>query len=175
LTLQLGSGLSKLDGAINVDINIQTRPNVVCDLDQIPYPFHSDTFEVVIALSTLEHLKNFFAVMGEIHRIAKAGASVYILTPHFSDAASFVDPTHYQHFSARSFDYFIEGSTIELEYGFYAPHRYRLVRRLIELAGPLNYLAPLRWFVNRNPTFWETYLCYLIRGDALFLELEVLK
>jgi len=174
--LQLGSGMTtKLKNTVNVDINPQTRPDVVWDLNSFPYPFMSDSFDTVTALSILEHLKDFFAVMGEIHRISKPGASVFILVPHFSSAAGFTDPTHCQHFGARSCDYFIEGSDIERDYGFYIQYRYRQVRRYIELAGLFNYVCPLRWLVHRYPAFWEEYLCYVIRGKGIFWELEVVK
>lgn len=175
-TLQLGSGLAtRLKGAINVDVNPNTKPDVLCDLDCLPYPFEGKTFDMVVAISILEHLKDFFAVMGEIHRISKPGASVFILVPHFSSAAAFVDPTHRVYLSARSCDYFIEGSDIEKEYGFYMPYRYSLKKRYIQLAGIFNYIPPLRWLVGRYPAFWENYLCYIIRGAGIFWELKVIK
>ncbi len=175
-TIQLGSGMAtKLANSVNVDINPQTRPDVVCDLNSFPYPFKSDSFDVVIALSVLEHLKDFLGVMGEIHRISKPGASVYVLVPHFSSAGAFADPTHCQHFSARSCDYFVEGYAIERDYGFYIPYCYRLDRRHVALTGLFNYVWPLRWLVNRYTAFWEEYLCYIIRGKGVFWELEVIK
>ena len=174
-SIQLGCGLSKLEHAMNVDINPIAQPDVLCDLNNFPYPFKSNTYEVVIALSTLEHLDDFFGVMGEIHRIAKNGALVYILVPHFSSAAAYMDPSHHQRLSARSCDYFIEGTPMENGYGFYVPYRYRLVRRYVQLSGIYNYIFPLGWLVSRNPGFWEEYLCYIIRGKGIFWELEVVK
>ena len=175
-TIQLGSGIAtKLDNAVNVDINPETSPDVVWDLNSFPYPFENNSFEIVIALSIIEHLKHFFDVMGEIHRISQPGTSVYILVPHFSSAAAFVDPTHCQHFSARSCDYFIKGSDIERDYGFYVSYRYRIIKRYLDLAGWFNYIWTIRWLVNRYPGFWEEYLCYFIRGKGVFWELEVIK
>lgn len=175
-SIQLGSGMTaKLSNTMHLDINPDAKPDVVWDLNLFPYPFESNSFDVVTALSILEHLKDFIAVMGEIHRISKPSASVYILVPHFSSAAAFTDPTHCRHFGARSCDYFIEGSDIEKDYGYYIPYRYRLVRRYIELMGLLNYVWPIRWFVNRFPAFWEEYFCYIIRGKGVFWELEVVK
>ena len=175
-SIQLGSGLcAKIKNAINVDINPQTQPDVVCDLNNFPYPFESNTFEVVIALSVIEHLEDFFGVMGEIHRIAKNGASVYVLVPHFSSAGLYVDPSHRQHLSARSCDYFIEDTPIEKDFGFYVPYRYKRIKQYVELSGVYNYILPLRWLVSHNPGFWEEYLCYIIRGKGIFWELEVVK
>lgn len=173
--LQLGCGMSRLSHATNVDVNPKAGPDVAWDLNISPYPFKNDTFSMIVALSVLEHLNDFFPVMGEIHRISKTGASVYILVPHFSSAAAFVDPTHRSYFSARSCDYFIAGSDIEKNYGFYTPYRYEMVGRYIALQGWFNYMQPLPWFVNRYPAFWENYLCYIIRGAGIFWELRVVK
>jgi SAM-dependent methyltransferase len=175
-TIVFGSGTAtRLNNAVHVDINPLIRPDIICNLNDIPYPFKSDTYEVVIALSILEHLDDFFGVMGEIHRIARNSASVYILVPHFSSAGLYVDPSHRQHLSARSCDYFIEGTSIENDFGFYVPYRYRLINRHIELLGIYNYILPLRWLVSRSPGFWEEYLCYIIRGKGIFWELQVIK
>ncbi|OGR53028.1 MAG: hypothetical protein A2049_04715 [Elusimicrobia bacterium GWA2_62_23] len=173
--LQLGCGMHRIANATNVDLSSKTGADVEWDLNNFPYPFKDNTFSVVVSLSVLEHLDDFFSVMGEIHRISKDGASVYILVPHFSSAAAFVDPTHKSHFSARSCDYFFQGTDIEKDYGFYESYRYELVRRYVDLQGWLNYVLPLRWFVNRYPAFWENYLCYLLRGAGIFWELKVVK
>jgi len=173
--VQLGSGISTLlQGTLNLDINLNTNPDVICDLN-VRFPFRDDVFDMVVAISLLEHLNKFFDVMGEIHRIAKSGASVHILVPHFSSAAAFVDPTHRQLLSARSCDYFIAGTRIEGRYGFYLPYRFRLRQRYVELAGIWNYLPPLRWLANRHTALWEEYFCFLLRGAGIYWELEVVK
>lgn len=175
-SVQLGSGLATQPlHAINVDINSSTKPDVICDLNKKTFPFSDDSFDMVIAISILEHLKDFFSAMGEIHRISSHGATVHILVPHFSSAAAFVDPTHYRFFSARSCDYFVSETEIEQAYGFYAPYRFRMNKRYIELAGIWNLIPPLRWLVKRHTAFWENHLCFLIRGAGVYWELEVDK
>lgn len=174
--VQLGCGLdTQLLRAVNVDINSGTRPDVVCDLNCKTFPFADNSFDQVVAISILEHLHDFVAVMGEIHRISRHGATIHILVPHFSSAAAFVDPTHYRFFSARSCDYFVAGTEIEKSYGFYTPFRFRMNKRYIELAGIWNYIPPLRWLVAKHPAFWEEHLCFLIRGAGVYWELEVDK
>jgi SAM-dependent methyltransferase len=174
--VQLGSGFAtRIPGAIHVDIASDTNPDIIFDLNNTPYPFPDNSVNVIVAISILEHLSNFLGAMAEIHRIAKPGASVYILVPHFSSAASFVDPTHCQHLSARSCDYFICGTDLESKYGFYTPFRFNLVRRYVELAGVLKYIPPLRWLANSRSAFWEDYLCYIIRGSGIFWELTAKK
>lgn len=174
--LQLGSGMATaLPGCVNVDINATTKPDVICDLNAKAFPFQENTFDMVVAISLLEHLNDFFAAMGEIHRISKHGASVHILVPHFSSAAAFIDPTHRQFLSARSCDYFISETDIERSYGFYLPYRFQLKKRIVELAGIWNYLPPLRWLAGKRTAFWEEHLCFLFRGSGVYWELEVVK
>ena len=175
-SVQLGSGLgTRLPDAINVDINSSTDPDVICNLNNKAFPFKDNVFDMVVAISILEHLNDFFTVMGEIHRVSKCGATVHILVPHFSSAAAFVDPTHCQLLSARSCDYFIENTDIEREYGFYTPYRYRMKKRYIELAGIWKYLPPLRWLAEKHTAFWEEHLCFIVRGAGVYWELEVDK
>jgi SAM-dependent methyltransferase len=176
VTAQFGSGIAtKLPNAINVDINMVTKPDVICDLNAKSFPFKTNSFEMVVAISILEHLDDFFSVMGEIHRISKPGASVHILVPHFSSAGAFVDPTHCQFISARTCDYFIDGTDIEREYGFYIPYRFRLKKRHVELSGIWNYIPLLRWLAEKHTAFWEEHLCYIFRGSGVYWELEVDK
>lgn len=174
-TLHLGSGLSPLAGATTVDLNQAVRPQVICDLNNTPWPFADNSFETIVALSIVEHLDNFLAVMGEIHRVTRPGAMVNILVPHFSSGAAFVDPTHKQHLSARSCDYFIEGCATGMDYGFYVPYRYELVRCFVELAPVCRYLPGAAWLARRHTAFWEDYLCYVLRGAGIFWQLKVMK
>lgn len=148
---------------------------MVCDLNQVPWPFADDTFDGLVALSVLEHLDDFLGVMAEIHRISKPGAIASILVPHFSSAAAFVDPTHKQFLSARSCDYFIRGTELENEYGFYVPYRFELVIRHVHLQGGLRYFPGAEWLADRYPTFWEDYLCQFLRGGGVFWQLRAMK
>jgi hypothetical protein len=175
-SLQLGSGVGTiLPGILNVDINASTKPDVICDLNAKIFPFQEKTFDMIVAISLLEHLNDFFAAMGEIHRISKRGASIHILVPHFSSAAAFVDPTHRQLLSARSCDYFISGTDIERAYEFYLPYRFALKKRIVELAGVWNYVPPLRWLAEKKTVLWEEHLCFAVRGAGVYWELEVVK
>jgi hypothetical protein len=174
-TLQLGSGRGYLKSATNIDFNKFTNPDVIHDLNIQPYPFRKNSFDMVVAISILEHLTDFFAVMSEIHRVSKANADVFILVPHFSSSASFIDPTHKLHLSSRSCDYFINGTELEKSFGFYIPYRFAIKKRIISLQGIWDYLIPIRWLVNKYPDIWEDHFCYLVRGAGVYWELQVKK
>ncbi len=82
--LNLGSGEFPKAGFVNVDFHSVREPNVRHDLDLFPYPFADNEFDRVESDHCLEHLRDPFAVMREIHRIAKPDAPVIIRVPHFS-------------------------------------------------------------------------------------------
>ena len=92
----------------------------------------------------IEHLPNFFAVFAELHRILKPGGFVVVLTPHFSNDGSYIDPSHVLHLSARSFDYFIEDTDIFKTYGFYSNNRFRVRQRLLMIEPPWHYIPGLQ-------------------------------
>ena len=95
--LNLGCGQFKKDGFINLDMSELCNPDILHDLENIPYPFKNGAFDLIEADHVLEHLSDPFRVMGEIHRILKPGGKLVIKVPHFSRALS-----HPQH--KRGFD-----------------------------------------------------------------------
>jgi SAM-dependent methyltransferase len=97
--LNLGSGRKYLADAVNVDHQASTNPDLVHELNAIPWPLPDNHFETVLLADSLEHLEDVVATMEEIHRVCRHGAVVRITTPHFSSANSFTDPTHRHHFS----------------------------------------------------------------------------
>jgi SAM-dependent methyltransferase len=172
--LDVGCGLRKQPGAIGIDRNPAGRADALVDLDRFPYPFASDSFDRVLVIHVIEHLSDVLAAMEEFHRIARAGATVRIETPHYSDFSSFCDPTHKQHLNSFSFRCFGEDHG---GYGYYSKARFR------ELSTRVRLLALWRWLgfeflVNRSRRFrrfWEHYLCFVVRGKAMEFEFEVLK
>jgi SAM-dependent methyltransferase len=172
--LHMGPGREESLG-IAADNLRAVRPNVLVDLNRAPYPFRDDSFDAAYAFSVVEHLENFFGVFGELHRILKPGGFVALLTPHFSNDASFVDPSHRLHLSLRSFDYFIEGTELFATYGFYSTTRFRVRERLLMLETPWARLPFLQTAANRMSSFYERHLCYLVRGRGMYLELEAVK
>jgi len=55
--LDLGSGNVGLADT-TVDVNEDTEPDVVHDLDEFPYPFDEDEFDTCWLIHVLEHLEN---------------------------------------------------------------------------------------------------------------------
>lgn len=173
--LHLGSGMTPVEGATTVDLNERANPDVVWDLNERPWPFKDNSFDGVIALNIVEHLDDFFGTMGEIHRVCRPGAVLSVLVPHFSSSAAHVDRTHKQLMSARSCDYFVAGTALERDYGFYVPWRFEMVRCLVELSSLWNRVPTAVWFARKCTPYWEDYACYLLRGAGVFWQLKVIK
>jgi SAM-dependent methyltransferase len=172
--LHMGPGREERYG-VAVDNLRSVRPDALVDLNRAPYPFRENSFDAVYAFSVIEHLSNFFTVFGELHRILKPGGFVALLTPHFSDDASYVDPSHCLHLSMRSFDYFIEGTDLFSTFGFYSETRFRVREKLLMLKPPWAHMPLLQKAANRMNAFYEKHLCFMIRGAGMYLELEAVK
>src|SRR5262249_15957622 len=95
--LNLGCGMFKKPGFVNVDYWDRAAPEVVHDLNQFPYPFEANAFSLVEADHVLEHLHDPFGAMAEIHRILEDGGQLNVRVPHFSRGM-----THSDH--KRGFD-----------------------------------------------------------------------
>lgn len=95
-----------MDGWTNVDVVPSVKPDILHDLNKFPYPFDSDSVDGVLMDNSLEHLNDVTAVLREVHRILKLGATAHIIVPYaFSDGAMF-DPTHRHFFCPETFDYY---------------------------------------------------------------------
>ena len=172
--LDVGCGINKLPGAIGIDRNPRTRADVLCDLAHFPYPFRDDSFDRLQAIHVIEHLSNVIRALEEFHRLVRAGGTVLIVTPHYTDFSSFCDPTHRWHLNSFSFRYF---SADNAGYGYYTEARFREKKVHVRLLAGWRYLG-FELLVNAFPRFrrfWEYYLCYVVRGKVMEFEFEVLK
>lgn len=94
--LNLGCGVNKLAGHINVDK--YGEPDVRCDLEVFPWPWEDSSVDEVQMIHVLEHLGRdpevFIGVMKELFRVCKRGAKVRIHVPHPRHDNFIGDPTH---------------------------------------------------------------------------------
>jgi SAM-dependent methyltransferase len=173
-TLDVGCGINKLPGSIGIDRNPRTKADVLCDLDRFPYPFRDSSFARLQAIHVIEHVSDVMRTMEEFHRLVRAGGTIFLATPHYTDFSSFCDPTHRWHLNSFSFRYF--GSD-NAGYGYYSNVRLREIKVRVRLLALWRYLG-FELLVNastRFRRFWEHYLCYVVRGKVMEFEFEVLK
>jgi SAM-dependent methyltransferase len=168
--LHLGSGRKYHPDAVNIDLVASTKPDIVHDLDQLPWPLPSGAFREVWAYDVLEHLDDLVAVMEEIHRVCAPGARVKITVPHYSCSNAFTDVTHRHYFSRFSFGYF----TGESDFSFYTECRFRSVHAQIVFKPSL--VNKVVWrLANRFPARYEERWAWIFPAWFLSFELEVLK
>ena len=171
--LDVGCAKGKHPGAIGIDLSPRTQADVICDWNR-PYPFAESQFDEVRLIHVIEEVDDILATLGEVHRVARPGARVVIVTPHYSDHSSYVSPTHRWHLSSFSFWFFSEEPGV---YDYYAPARFRELRVHVRLLQVWRWLG-FEFLVNtfrRFRRFWENYLCFIVRGKHITWELEVVK
>ena len=165
--IDLGCGRRKFPGAIGVDAQSDSDADVRHDLDCLPYPFEGASADIVIMRHVIEHLADIVATLREVARILKPGGRVLVLTPHFSDSSSWIDPTHRWHLATRSLEDAAKGLLgLRMTYvKLRKPWRRLGVERLINN-------APFRGRVPKRVVSWENDWCYVIRGGEMSFLLE---
>jgi len=102
LKLNLGSGLRKLEGYVNIDKSLNASPDDVINLEEgfIPY----GGVDEILATHILEHIQNIIPLMNECFRVLKDGGRMIIEVPQ--NEGTWADPTHVRAFSKLSFRYY---------------------------------------------------------------------
>jgi SAM-dependent methyltransferase len=83
--------------------------DVVHDINQLPLPFQDSSFDEILCCDILEHV-DLIPVLQDCHRILANGGSMTIEVPHFSSNNNFVDPTHRNRFSVKTFRFFVKNT-----------------------------------------------------------------
>ena len=85
---------------VTLDIDPNCNPDIICDLNQLPYPFKDNTFNEIHGYEVLEHCgtqgdyQYFFAQFTEFWRILKPEGMFFATVPHWMSMWSFGDPGH---------------------------------------------------------------------------------
>lgn len=168
--LNVGCGNGILSGAVNLDSVALPGVSVIHDLNSTPWPFEGGRFRMVVAHHVVEHVKDIAVFMGECSRVLAPGGLVEILTPHYSDSGSWMDPTHLWHLHSSSFLYFEQGHP----FNYYAGAQFHCLVD-VELAKIWRFLG-IEYLVNlasRRPSalwirrLWENYFSFVIRAKTM--------
>jgi SAM-dependent methyltransferase len=85
---------------VTLDINAEHKPDVVHDLEILPYPFEDNEFDEIHAYDVLEHTgkqgdyKFFFAQFTEFWRILKPEGRIFAKCPAWNSRWAWGDPSH---------------------------------------------------------------------------------
>ncbi len=173
-TLDLACGPRKSPGSIGIDSNPRARPDVLHDLDEFPYPFHDDSFDRVVCLNGMEHLREPLSVLAELARICCNGAIVEISTPHFTSPDAYTDPTHRHAFTSRSFDYLVPGTDLyDLRYAEVRYEKISVTVDFLDLTRITRCIIPR--LANRDLLGYERHWAYLFPAHQLHFRLRVVK
>jgi len=85
IKLNLGCGLDKRKDYVNIDVRKEVYPDIVLDLEKVPYPFPDNFADEILAKDVLEHFsfRNVQSILKEWHRILKPNGRIIIQTPDF--------------------------------------------------------------------------------------------
>lgn len=167
--LSIGAGKQESrEGLVRLDIAEETKPDILWDLNNGPYPIPDEEFDVIECFDVIEHVNDIPFVFNECFRILKPNGTFILTTPHFSNKNSYVDPTHKYHLSYFSFDCF----SSEHEYSYYSKSRFKIQKREILFEGPRIRKVLFYHFANKFPNFYETYLAWIFPGWFLYFELK---
>jgi SAM-dependent methyltransferase len=102
MKLDLGCGRQKMPGFVGLDRFALPGVDVVADLDLPTLPFRDDSFDVIYAFHSLEHVANLQATMKEVWRVGRPGAQVCIGAPYWAQGLNVANPYHKQVFNEHT-------------------------------------------------------------------------
>ncbi len=159
--LHLGCGTEILPGWVNVDCAALPGVDLVHDLNVLPLPFKDQSAAEIRCQDVFEHV-NYAPLLKECHRILTTGGRIHIRVPHFTSHNNFIDPTHMNQFSVKTFNFFVADSyegkfrSYYFDFKFTSCDRKRIT---FPKTPPLNlWNTPMEWLVNRSSrcqTFYE--------------------
>lgn len=177
-SLDVGCGACKTQGCLGIDRVALPGVDVVHNLDSFPWPLEDDAFTVIYSNHFLEHAGDIVETLREIHRVGAPGAQFYVRVPHYASDNFHSDLTHKTAFGYRSFDHY--SSEKKIQYDFYEPFRFRIVRRRLKFMGPAVRFDPFKWLgieavVNRFPRIYERFFVYWLPPAEIMFDLEIVK
>lgn len=178
--LNLGSGQYSKEGYVNIDWQASSKPDVLHNLNVLPYPFADNTFEYVEASHVLEHLDKPFDVMQELHRIMKPGGVLHLKVPHFSRGFTHAEHEHgfdltfplyfnkeVKNSGYHGFDFELKKLEMHWMAFFHLLPFMGYGPVIIGILRAIN--AVLTFFANLSPAFCSRVWCYWVGG---FEEIE---
>jgi len=117
--LELGCGKRPTPGALHHDrIHHSDWVDVAHDLEVLPWPWPDESFDGILALDVMEHLRlDIPQWLDEAWRILKPDGYLYLRLPAFDNPVSYRDPTHRRVFQDETFYYWQPGHPLHQDYG----------------------------------------------------------
>ena len=135
--LNLGAGykpVTPVDGGIVVNHDLTLDPErpyvtVAHDLNDLPWPWEDNSFDLIVACAVFEHLRNtLIDTVNECWRILRPGGVLHMKLPYWDSDTSYRDPTHYWRFSLRTCDLFDPDTKYGHDYRFYPTQKWKIIQ-----------------------------------------------
>lgn len=128
--LNLGAGNSPREGAINHDIRKhRSEIDIAWDLNDLPWPWDDESFDLIIAKAVLEHLRiNLIESVNECWRILKPDGRMYLKLPYWKHDNTYLDPTHYWRFALETPYVFDPATDYGRKYAFYTDRKWKIIK-----------------------------------------------
>jgi hypothetical protein len=96
------------DNLVTMDFDEDCKPDILHDLEKLPYPFGDNLFDEIHAYEILEHTgqqgdwKFFFDQFAELYRILKPDGLIFASVPAWNSLWAWSDPSHKRIISSGS-------------------------------------------------------------------------
>ena len=168
--LDVGCGPRKRPGAVGLDRHPYPGVDIVHDLDQTPWPLAPDSFDRIVCSHIVEHVADPTRFFRELHRVARPGAHIEFVTPHFSSIDSWTDPTHRWHLATVWYENLLPGTYLAEQTGAFAH-----VSSRIGFGKSLRSLLPRLMIRLLGRAAWEKNYAFVYPARNIETVLRVLK
>ena len=168
--LDVGCGSLKTPGAVGLDRHPYPGVDVVQDLDELPWPLEDNRFDRIVCRHFVEHVADPMRFFREVHRVARPGARVEFLTPHFSSIDSWADPTHRWHLASIWYESLLPGSYLAEQCG-----AFELISSRVSFGKSLRSLLPRLLIRCFGVSTWERHYAFVYPARNIETVLRVLK
>ena len=118
--LNLGCGNAKINGYVNIDIQSEIKPDIICDLAHTALPFSDNSVDEIVSCDFLEHLgwegnnDHLIFILNECWRVLKPEGKAIHNVPRYPHIGAIRDPTHRRFFVPETFAYFLQNDEYHL-------------------------------------------------------------
>jgi 2-polyprenyl-3-methyl-5-hydroxy-6-metoxy-1,4-benzoquinol methylase len=165
--LNVGCGRDIRKGYINMDVVKLPGVDIVHNINK-KFPYKEGYFDKIVARHVIEHVEDMGKVMKELHRILRPGGKLFIETPHFTFANSFVDPTHKYYLAYNTFAYYFTKSG---KNNYYYDFSFAKAKTRLSFKKILLYNILIEFVANLIPKVYEQTPLRIFPAENLHVEL----
>ena len=154
--LDIGCGKNKIVGALGLDIDKNSNPDILHDLNIYPYPINDNEFDKIYAKHVIEHVNDPIAFVQECYRVLKPNGTLLVETPHFSSRVAYSEPDH-----KRFFSYFMFSNIL-------SKMKFRKVNQRLTFYKTFRFIG-ISSLANHFPDSYERFWTYIFPAENVIL------